>query len=485
MTRASISSLVLTAKGLSLLWIHVILLWWISLTWMGTLYWICHGAFWFRAKKIQAAADRVAVDTEVEKHLLYAPHPHPQLPFHTMPTIDNDNTHRGLRYRTVMVTNIPPSLRSEKELQEYFEYWLSRPIAKPSMGITSTTPPGFLNRWAAFLFNRSRHISARLRRGSLPTEGADLSGLSPQSKESTDFSSNPNLVPVVDRVVIVRQMTELASLLERREEVLRCLETAHVKLAKKALAAVAEAVGQKETGLIHAAKSVARTISRGAAPTDVEHGIGDGDNTAEGEDRMQLLIRTLRPYLPKPPPTKPKARSWLFWRRIYRNDEASFPAHSPAAAPHREGKDVQTRTIWEALLSLPRPTLDAYQPLIHLSSLFRGKTVPSIDYYTTKLNILTALITEMRAQAPTDYVPMSTAFVTFADPADARRARKFLAVHPNNPLTCLVTMAPSFEDLDWNRLMKSTFRAEVRDTAIGIDKSPFSRHHEVCQRLGC
>ena len=51
--------------------------------------------------------------------------------------------------------------------------------------------------------------------------------------------------------------------------------------------------------------------------------------------------------------------------------------------------------------------------------------------------------------------------LTFVDPADARRACKYLAVHPENPLECLVTMAPSFEDLDWTRLMKPTFRVEV------------------------
>ena len=106
--------------------------------------------------------------------------------------------------------------------------------------------------------------------------------------------------------------------------------------------------------------------------------------------------------------------------------------------------------------------LDAYQPLIHLSALFRGKTVPSIDYYTAKLNVLTALITEQRAQPLSEFPAVSTAFVTFADPADARRACKYLAVHPSNPVNvCLVTMAPSYEDLDWTRLMKSTFRGEV------------------------
>jgi hypothetical protein len=126
------------------------------------------------------------------------------------------------------------------------------------------------------------------------------------------------------------------------------------------------------------------------------------------------------------------------------------------------------KTVWDALLSLPRTSLDAYQPLVNLSHLFRGKVVPSIDYYTAKLNLLTSLITENRAKAVTDYDPVSTAFVTFADPAEARRACKYLAVHPNNPLACLVTMAPAYQDIDWIRVMKSSHKGEVRHADVRI-----------------
>lgn len=87
--------------------------------------------------------------------------------------------------------------------------------------------------------------------------------------------------------------------------------------------------------------------------------------------------------------------------------------------------------------------------------------VPSIDYFTAKLQLLTRLITEARSRPIDDFDPVSTAFVTFANSADARRAYKYLTVHPENPLACLVTMAPVYEDLDWIRVMKSTFKAEV------------------------
>jgi hypothetical protein len=90
-----------------------------------------------------------------------------------------------------------------------------------------------------------------------------------------------------------------------------------------------------------------------------------------------------------------------------------------------------------------------------------------------KLSLLTQLITENRSKAIDNYDPVSTAFVTFADPGDARKACKYLAVHPNNPMTCLVTMAPGYEDLDWIRVMKSTFGAEV-GTCSGVHNTCLS-----------
>ena len=80
------------------------------------------------------------------------------------------------------------------------------------------------------------------------------------------------------------------------------------------------------------------------------------------------------------------------------------------------------KTIWDALLSLPRSVLDLYQPLIHLNSLFRGKAVPTIDYYTAKLRVIASLFTKARLPPLNAYVP--TAFVTFETPRDARRACK-------------------------------------------------------------
>ncbi|GBE85039.1 DUF221-domain-containing protein [Sparassis crispa] len=448
MVRASISSLVNTTEGLSLLWIHLLLLIWVTLTWMSTLYWICRGAFSLRGKNILTAPGLAASGPQEEKQLQYFPHLHPQHLFHSSPPLDNDQSNRGLRLRTVMVTNIPPLLRSEKDLKEYFEYYMSRPVARHAIELTTTTQPGFIIKSLAFLFNQSRLIPFYLREKHVTSGNRDLT-----TSEGVFQSSQPKSqdVPTIDRVVVVRRMTEVASLLERREEVLRLLETAHIKLATKALFAVKEAMyrfSKPHTGPLHAA--IAKLPLRNSTPKPTTAALKAestaGIDGAEGEDRMELLIHTLGRHV-----------SW-----------PSMPQTTPPLLPV-SAADSRSQCVWEALLSLPRSTLDVYQPLIHLSTLFRGKTVPSIDYYTAKLDVLTSLITEKRASAIGDYEAMSTAFVTFADPAHARRACKHLAVHPANPLQCLVTMAPSYEDLDWIRLMRPTFKVEfVKDWVVDL-----------------
>ncbi|KAH9912692.1 uncharacterized protein BXZ73DRAFT_107327 [Epithele typhae] len=468
MTRASISSLVTTKKGLSLLWIHIILLTWITFTWFGVLYWICRGAFHFRAQNILASAEKAAKETRAERRAQYDPHPHPhpQYPFHALPPLDEDHSNRGLRLRTVMVTNISPALRTDKDLKEYFEYYLSRRVALPAIGINSSVQPGFVNKLAAFIFNYARRVTAV---GTASADGSTEQPPSPEEPKHNSFTS-----PVIDRVVLVRKMSDLASMMERREEILRLLETAHIKLARKALTDVQTAIRNRgaSPGLRHAVKRMSVAVM-GMSP------LGDGgetggearertrsdDGTEEGEDRMELLIRTLGPYLPSLETELVPDNKDSGLRARLRRETSDVEMGAADAMESKPGD----KTVWDALLSLPRSTLDAYQPLIHLSSIFRGKTVPAIDYYTAKLQIITNMITEKRSMPQAAFDAMSTAFVTFVDPADARRACKFLAVHPESPIECLVTMAPCYEDLDWTRLMKTTFRVEfVKDWVVEL-----------------
>ncbi|KAK0487567.1 hypothetical protein IW261DRAFT_1448670 [Armillaria novae-zelandiae] len=470
MTRASISSLVSTKQGKSLLWIHICILFWITLTWIGTLFWIAHGAFMLREENIKQTARRISSEPGEGARPECHPHPHPQFNFASVPSLDVICPMNGLRLRTIMVSNVPPQLRDERELKEYFEYYMSRKLERPALGLTSTTQPGFFNKSFAFLFNHAKRLPV------IPHE----------SKDGKVHSSaqDPENVPAIDRVVVARKMTELASLLERREDILRLLETAHIKLARTALEDVKKAMHQKETN-----KPFSRSNSRAKLVSRQRKSIADveqGDTELEGElgeeERMEQLIKVLGPFvdefelrhhgakLKKSPHGSNHAFQQLRTEGSTDSDEGS--SESPTAYPPTSANERRRRrktTIWDALLSLPRSSLDAYQPLVNLSHLFRGKTVPSIDYYTAKLNLLTSLITENRAKPVTKFDPVSTAFVTFANPDDARRACKYLAVHPHNPLTCLVTMAPEYQDLDWVRVMKSSFNAEfVKDWVVSV-----------------
>lgn len=475
MTRASISSLVGTSTGLSLLWIHACLLFWITLSWIFNLIWICNGAFKLRAANLEAMSRQAEAEVENKEYPAYYQHPHPQYAFTDVPCWDTDRPAKGLRLRTVMISNIPTSLRSEKALQEYFEYYMSRKVEKPSMGLTSSTPPGFLNTSFAFIFNRAKRLPAHLPPNPLVFRH-ERDGDSEDGKEEKEnrrkSTLNKNLVvPKIERVVVARKMTELASLLERREEVLVQLETAHIKLANKALLAVKAAIERKE-----ADKPVSHTISKSLKIARKRRSLAvDAElaDTQEFDDEAQIdqLIDVLRPFVEEFGTQRSLAlRSRKAISRTSRQAFRKLRTHcsidsvasdSPVRPVPSSSSPAHETTVWDALLSLPRSSLDAYQPLVNLSQLFRGKTVPSIDYYTAKLNLLTSLITENRAKAVNDYDAVSTAFVTFSDPSDARKACKYLAVHPKNPLACLVTMAPMYQDIDWNRVMKSTYKAEV------------------------
>uniref|UniRef100_A0A0W0G127 DUF221-domain-containing protein n=2 Tax=Moniliophthora roreri TaxID=221103 RepID=A0A0W0G127_MONRR len=423
-----------------------------------------HGAFKMRAENI--ARRQLNPPTCEDFH----PHPHPQYAFADVPPTEVDLSNDGLRFRTIMVANIPPQLRDEKELREYFQYYMSRKLEKPAMGVNSTTQPGFINKSLAFIFNHAKHIP-------------HLTHSKDEGSQPSNMRPNPDDVPVIERVVIARKMTELASLLERREEILRQLESAHIKLAKKALAAVKRAMELKEANkpfkFSRRGSRAALIAKQRKTNADIESGDPSQGGVLSEEERMEQLIKVLGPFVEEfgllnlaGKEGNSSLGNYAFKRLRAEGSqdgdgetELSPTAYSPGSRRQKQ----QKKTVWDALLSVPRSSLDPYQPLVNLSHLFRGKTVPSIDYYTAKLNLLTSLITENRAKPVNKYDPVSTAFVTFAKAEDARRACNYLAVHPHNPLQCMVTMAPQYQDLDWQRVMKSSFNAEfVKDWVVSL-----------------
>jgi len=104
MTRASVSTLVVTS-GARWLWVHALLLWWVTLTWTATILWITWGGLAYRRrevkrleKKVKASrADRQRVtggETGVAEG-------------DTACSVGDDS--EGIkRFRTLMVTNVPP-----------------------------------------------------------------------------------------------------------------------------------------------------------------------------------------------------------------------------------------------------------------------------------------------------------------------------------------------------------------------------------------
>ena len=437
-----------------------------------------------RAANLHAAAENHPNRSKTQYR-----HPHPLYFFQPAvdPVMRVDDQYKGVRYRTVMVANIPAHLRDEQQLKEYFEYYLARKIAKPTMGINTSTQPGFINQYFSYLWNRLRRTP--------PDGGAhpDSTANSSEDGHTAESSGENKRTGIVERVTVVRRTSQLATLLERREEVLRVLETAHIRLACKVLTAVASSMKGQPGGVLTKSRGVHHrtqapllgTVKFWKNEVDVENNAGREE--PGGENRMDLLIRTVGPFIKEfssqTRPLPPFPRTSFKKPQPAENEQGTGQDGSYQLDDHQGSE--KHKTIWDALLSLPRSVLDPYQPLIHLNSLFRGKTVPTIDYYTAKLRVLTSLITEARSLPLSGYDPVSTAFVTFETPKDARRACKYLAVHPDKPLVCTVTMAPLYEDIDWTRIMKLPYNLEVRTFLpflwfCPVDSLPTS----VCQGLG-
>lgn len=281
MIRASISSLVETPAGRSLLWIHIILLYYVTLSWIAALIWICRGAFRHRHAQIQRAAERAASATQAQKALQYHPHPHPQYPFHSLPVLDDDKSNHGLRLRTIMVTNVPLHLRSEKELADYFEYHLSRPSVNPVTALYSRH--GFFNKIAAIIYNYSKRLFEHIEH---------LHHAEPPGEEAThgELEAGTSMAPAISCVIIARKMTELAHLLERREEVLQRMEAAHVKLAQKVLNAVRQELDKREG----CRRQRIRCLSLFKRRVDEEIPL---DMAVDDEKVREQLVRTLQPFV--------------------------------------------------------------------------------------------------------------------------------------------------------------------------------------------
>ncbi|KAG1750941.1 late exocytosis, associated with Golgi transport-domain-containing protein [Suillus occidentalis] len=336
MTRASISSLVETQQGRSLLWIHICLLFWITLTWMCNLFYICNEAFRLRAAKIESAIRSMESDTMTEREAQYYPHPHPQYPFQDIPSLDTDHSNRGLRLRTVMVTNVPVQLRSEKELKEYFEYYLSRSLDKPFVGLPASTQPGLLNKLFAFGFNRAKRIPQNIAMSA--RENCEWEpGRNRRSSTYTNSQPTPGKCAThrPGGHCATDDGTGVVAGTARGDSSLFRGRSHHVgKEGTLAVYSVEHRHGLRE----------GTTVPKRARSLDEESGYNRTHNEHQNKD-IDMLVRTLSPFLVDYELTSKFAPSR---RRLILRTEVDSATDNIDAH----------KTIWDALLSLPRNILD-------------------------------------------------------------------------------------------------------------------------------
>ncbi|EPQ28682.1 uncharacterized protein PFL1_03985 [Pseudozyma flocculosa PF-1] len=544
-------------QGRSLLWIHLCLIWYITLTWLYALWWIAKGSLRIRRGLIQQTRDRIIESrrkaAEEKQRLAQAEHeggqgshdsvdgstsPHPKLALGSAQGLPAD-TSEGWRQRTLMVMNLPPTMRDEASIRRYFEEFL-RP---DDASILSDSHDGGDARHVddEDEDEDEEHRSGRANGGGAGRAEGDASlemgsseadhsrrGLVSMDHERSSSgrhrSSNAGDAPVgpepdlnpdrhlkspVQTVVLVRKMNELSSMLGRRQDVLNQLEAAHIKLAQNVMATV----GRRTIKLRRRAKrDAAKTRAEDAADERVSWGHrrgvlgivtdffgklgrrraakgegGGGGSSGNGNSRHAAgdpmpdsepasgahtpdqLELDLEKMAPAHLTDEAKAKIDDLARRLARFSPANAGLHGreqPLIGQDGEGKDNEMHeTVWEALAEVPREMLDPYQPVTRLSALFRGQTVPTIDYLLTKLNLLTALVTEMRSRPPTSYEPTSTAFVTFRDPRQARMVWREL----KSQIVVKVRLAPEVKDLDWERLMRTSFTGDlVRGLGVNV-----------------
>lgn len=125
------------------------------------------------------------------------------------------------RYRTILVTNIPPSLRSEADLQQYFTENLSK--SKPSNEWKEIVPD-FIKRQldrTQELVASPRESFQGSRQGSLMNGLTGLAGAF--ALRGLAFYGETD-ESIVEEVVLVRKLGELGALRQRRAEVVARLE---------------------------------------------------------------------------------------------------------------------------------------------------------------------------------------------------------------------------------------------------------------------
>ncbi|KAK4053145.1 hypothetical protein OIV83_001880 [Microbotryomycetes sp. JL201] len=423
--RASLASLAKSPTGFGLLWVHVVAIWFMTVTWYAVLTWFGYGVIRVRRNTLRSllrTQGKLVLDETQEKKAGAKALP-PAYPPERRPEDLRDERPVGWRFRTVLIRNIPPSMRSEKAIAQYFEQGLRGTLSsnEPSPPTSTTVSPALSSR---------------------PFDDKPVMITMGQVKSNETVSEkchekSGKVPPLISEIVLVRKQAELNELYNKYRAVQNELENAHCQLAENVMAFVRSKVvieqrlqrGERARTRVETIRHALRTPfrSRKAKLTEeMEQKTREGDTT---------LVQRLRRYLP--------------------------------------GEEVPDTSLWEALHALhdENPRLfDRFQPLIKLTH-FRGQKVPSIDYHLAKMNLLATLIEDQRAN-PERFEPASSAFVTFERASDARRARLEMSsrnqrkTFATRSLECKVKKAPEFRDLDYNRLVLVSLSSDILRGAI-------------------
>jgi hypothetical protein len=108
MTRASVSSLV-DSSGKRWLWVHAVLIWWVTITWTMTVLWIGWGAVAYRRREIRRLAARLEASREEKRQIAGGEN---GVAGTANRWIDGDDCEGIKKFRTLMVTNVPPDSKS-------------------------------------------------------------------------------------------------------------------------------------------------------------------------------------------------------------------------------------------------------------------------------------------------------------------------------------------------------------------------------------
>ncbi|GAA5822842.1 hypothetical protein JCM10212_001470 [Sporobolomyces blumeae] len=433
--RASVTSLVKSQRGIRLLGIHVACVWIVSCSWFATLFWIGRGALRVRQNELRhllrsssepdaSASASAAIEGPTDPLSNRVPSREID------PAIAPEDL--GWRYRTVLVRNIPPALRSELAIRDYFEHRFRHLGGGGEEGSSRGSTDG-----SPTPEHKDAFPLQDVKRSSSTTPGTQ-SGTTGRDEKGDRARS-----PLLSEIVLVRRQAELISLYDKYLEVLHELETAHVLFCRNVMAWVertdAELELAKEGQLppmspfewvrLHVSGKKKRAY-------EVEH------RKREGDDH---LFESLRPFLGN-------------WDR-------------PSPLPRPVDADGTPLSIWTVLSRLHSDDpalLDRFHSLKKLRR-FHRQAVPAIDYWLTKLNILTSLIDDLRAR-PDKFPAASTAFVTFERVDDAIRARtEFKWRHPRTNvlrhggkvLEFRVKPAPETRDLHWEQLVVVSLQSDL------------------------